>query len=238
MLFLDYDGTLVGYSNQPERATPPPELGHLLSRLAGNGDTCVMLISGRKRSDLERWFGGVSGLWLAAEHGALLRPAGSADWQPLRPQFTREALEQVLPVLEHFVDRTPGSLIEQKEYSIVWHYRMSEPQFAEWLANELVALLEEMLAETELRAFRGQKIIEVKPLWIHKGAVVERLTEHCGPADFQFGIGDDRTDEDLFRVLDASAWTVHVGEGRSRARFRLPGPAHVLALLERMATGS
>jgi trehalose 6-phosphate synthase/phosphatase len=238
MLFLDYDGTLVGYSNQPERATPPPELGHLLSRLAENGDTCVMLISGRKRSDLERWFGGVSGLWLAAEHGALLRPAGSADWQPLRPQFTREALEQVLPVLEHFVDRTPGSLIEQKEYSIVWHYRMSEPQFAEWLANELVALLEEMLAETELRAFRGQKIIEVKPLWIHKGAVVERLTEHCGPADFQFGIGDDRTDEDLFRVLDASAWTVHVGEGRSRARFRLPGPAHVLALLERMATGS
>lgn len=236
LLFLDYDGTLVGYANQPERATPTPRLPGLLQRLIENPGNCVMLISGRKRADLERWFGDLPGLWLAAEHGALLRAPGAADWQPLRPDFSRHVLEQVLPVLQHFVDRTPGSLIEQKEYSIVWHYRMSEPQFADWLANELVAMLEDMLAETELRAFRGQKIIEVRPLWIHKGGVVGHLTQHCGPADFQFGIGDDRTDEDLFKVLDTGAWTVHVGEGRSRARFRLPSPAHVLDLLERMAT--
>jgi trehalose 6-phosphate synthase/phosphatase len=235
MMFLDYDGTLVPYAKRPERATPPRQLDSLLRRIVEEERSCVMLISGRQRADLERWFGTVPGLWLAAEHGALLRLPEAVDWQPLRPDFSRDVIDQVLPVLQHFVDRTPGSFVEQKEYSIVWHYRMSEPQFADWLANELVAMLEELLAETELRAFRGRKIIEVKPLWVHKGAVVERLSEYCGPADFIFGIGDDRTDEDLFRVLDADAWTVRVGDGRSRARFRLPDSTHVLDLLERMA---
>jgi trehalose 6-phosphate synthase/phosphatase len=235
MIYLDYDGTLVPYAGRPERATPPPQLAPLLGRIAELDATCLLLISGRRRAELERWFGDLRGLWLAAEHGALLRPPEGADWQPLRPEFSRDVLEQVLPVLQHFVDRTPGSLIEQKEYSIVWHYRMSEPEFADWLANELVAMLEDMLAETELRAFRGQKIIDIKPMWAHKGAVVEKLAAHCGPADFVCGIGDDRTDEDLFRALGAEAWTVRVGEGRSRARFRLQNPAAVINLLERLA---
>ena len=237
VLFLDYDGTLVPYAPRPEQAKPSPRAIRLLQRIAKDARTCAMLISGRKRADLAQWFGDIPGLWLAAEHGAILRPAGEAEWQPLRPNMSRDALEQVLPVLQHFVDRTPGSFVEQKEFAMVWHYRMSEPEFGDWLANELVAMLEEMLAETELRAFQGRKIIEVKPLWIHKGAAVERLLQHCGPADFVFAAGDDRTDEDLFRALDAGAWTVRVGNGRSRARFRLAGPAQVLDLLERIAEG-
>jgi len=77
--------------------------------------------------------------------------------------------------LEHFVDRTPGSFVEEKKYALVWHYRMADPEFGEWLANELVSMLEAMLAETELRAFRGEKIVEVKPAWANKGEVVKRL---------------------------------------------------------------
>ena len=83
-------------------------------------------------------------------------------------------------MLEHFVNRTPGSFIEEKEYSLVWHYRRSAPEFGEWLARELVAMLEGMLADTELRAIRGRKIVEVKPLWIHKGAAVERFASAYG----------------------------------------------------------
>ncbi len=82
---------------------------------------------------------------------------------------------KVMPILEHFVDRTPGSFVEEKKWGLVWHYRMAEPEFGEWLANELVSMLEAMLAETEVRAFRGEKIIEVKPVWANKGEVLERL---------------------------------------------------------------
>jgi trehalose 6-phosphate synthase/phosphatase len=237
LLFLDYDGTLVGYAERPELAIPPAELPDLLTELTSTPGNCVVVISGRRRADLSQWFGHIDSLWLAAEHGALLRPPAPAEWEPLRPDFSRDWMQRVYPVLEHFVERTPGSFIEEKECSLVWHYRMSENKFAEWLAHELVAMLEQMLAETELRAIRGRKTVEVKPLWIHKGAVVERLERECGEADFKFAVGDDRTDEDLFEFL-SDAWTVRVGGGQSRARFLLPGPAEVRELLGLLADAS
>ncbi len=235
LLLLDYDGSLVGFYDRPEDAAPPPDLLKVLAALISLQQNSVMILSGRKRVDLERWFGGLLGLWLAAEHGALLRPAGSAQWEPLRPDSPRRLLDRVRPVLRHFVDRTPGSFIEEKEFSLVWHYRMSEPRFSDWLAQELVAMLEDMLAETELRAIRGRKIVEVRPGWLHKGAVARRFVTLAGPAEFQLAVGDDRTDEDMFEALDAEAWTIHVGAGRSRARFAVSAPPDVVTFLRSMA---
>jgi trehalose 6-phosphate synthase/phosphatase len=143
-------------------------------------------------------------------------------------------LERVRPVLQHFVDRTPGSFIENKEFSLVWHYRQSESRFSDWLGQELVAMLEDTLAETELRAIRGKKIVEIRPGWLHKGAVATRFVELAGAAEFQLAAGDDRTDEDMFESLDDRALTIHVGPGRSRARFAVGGPDDVLALLRQM----
>ena len=79
------------------------------------------------------------------------------------------------PILQHFVDRTPGSFIEEKEFALVWHFRTIEAEFGDWLATELVAMLEGMLAETELRAYRGNKIVEVKPMWANKGALATEM---------------------------------------------------------------
>ncbi len=234
LLLLDYDGTLVGYFDRPEDAAPPPELLRVLTSLVSVRENSVMVVSGRRRAELEQWFGGLQGLWMAAEHGALLRPAGSIQWEPLRADHSRRWLERVRPVLQHFVERTPGSFIEEKEFSLVWHYRLSESRFSDWLAQELVAMLEDMLAETELRAIRGRKIVEVRPGWLHKGAVAKRFVEICGPAEFQMAVGDDRTDEDLFEALETASWTVHVGTGRSRARFALRGPADMVEILRQM----
>jgi trehalose 6-phosphate synthase/phosphatase len=80
-------------------------------------------------------------------------------------------------------------------------------------------MLEAMLAETELRASRGEKIVEVKPVWANKGAALERLLKDLPDPDFIFAAGDDRTDEDLFERLSSDAWTVHVGAGATRASF-------------------
>jgi trehalose 6-phosphate synthase/phosphatase len=109
--------------------------------------------------------------------------------------------------------------VEEKKYALVWHYRMAEPEFGEWLANELVAMLEAMLAETELRAFRGEKIVEVKPIWANKGEALDRLLRDFPNADFVLAAGDDSTDEDVFERLASDAWSVHVGPGTTRASF-------------------
>ena len=233
LLILDYDGTLVGYTATPRQATPPAELLNLLGRLGGLPATTVCLLSGRARADLDRWFSGVPGLAMAAEHGALMRPAGG-EWSSARPGADASWKTRVLPVLEHYADRTPGSFIEEKEHCLVWHYRLSDPEFGDWVANELVHNLEQMLAETESRAMRGHKAVEVRPAWAHKGSVVGWL-EADAPADFRLGMGDDRTDEDLFEQLPPDAWTVRVGQGSSRARFRLPDPRAVRAFLDELA---
>ncbi|MGA8438505.1 MAG: bifunctional alpha,alpha-trehalose-phosphate synthase (UDP-forming)/trehalose-phosphatase [Candidatus Sulfotelmatobacter sp.] len=219
LLILDYDGTLVPFAKRPPQAAPPPAVLDLLSALAADPKNLLALLSGRSAENLDRWFGKIPELCLVAEHGAEIKTPSASTWESLRPQPPTDWKSTVMPILEHFVDRTPGSFVEEKKYALVWHYRMAEPEFGEWLANELVAMLEAMLAETELRAFRGEKIVEVKPVWANKGEALAPLLRDLPDPDFLFAAGDDRTDEDLFERLPNPAWTVHVGGGPTRASF-------------------
>jgi trehalose 6-phosphate synthase/phosphatase len=232
LLIMDYDGTLVPFANRPEQVPPPPVVVRLLTALVADPRNCVALISGRQTDVLDAWFGAIEGLWLVAEHGAELKPPRSSSWEPLRPQASGEWKTAVLPILEHFVDRTPGSFVEEKKYSVVLHYRMAEPEFGAWLANELVSMLEAMLAETELRAFLGEKIVEIRPVWVNKGKASERLLAAQPEPDFLFAAGDDRTDEDLFEQIRGDGWTVRVGSGPTHAAFAVPDFEHIRKLLE------
>lgn len=235
LLILDYDGTLVPFARQPWQAAPPTNVLRLLSSLAAVPHNCVVLSSGRKAEDLDRWFGGIRDLWLIAEHGAELKSASEQSWRPLHTPPSDDWKSTVMPILEHFVDPTPGSFVEEKKYGLVWHYRTAEPEFGTWLANELVSMLEAMLAETELRAFRGDKIIEVRPVWANKGEAFERIVSAALPRDFLFAAGDDRTDEDLFELMPSEAWTVHVGPGSTRAGFVVPDVQSLRRVLEMFA---
>jgi trehalose 6-phosphate synthase/phosphatase len=234
LVLLDYDGTLVPFAGRPQEAIPPAHVGQLLGRLVRLPNTTVAVVSGRSRHDLEGWFGRVDGLSLVAEHGALIRSPAEREWALVRTGPPARWKEGVRPVLEHALDRTPGSLIEEKEFALVWHHRLADPEFGDWLANELVSTLEKMLAGTELQAMRGQKTVEVRLAWAQKGAAVDRLEAACPPFDFRLAIGDDRTDEDLFARLPDD-WTVRVGGGPSAARYSLASPADVVAFLDRLA---
>ena len=231
LIVLDYDGTLVPHAHSPHQAAPPPVVVRLLETLVSGADNTVAITSGRQAKELDRWFGSIKGMWLFAEHGAELRPPRTSLWEALRPEASTEWKATVLPILEHFVDRTPGSFVEEKKFAVVWHYRMAEPEFGEWLANELVSMLEAMLAETELRAFRGEKTVEIKPVWVNKGEALERLLAAQPQPDFLFAAGDDRTDEDLFERTPGDAWTLHVGPGPTRAAFVAPDVESVRRLL-------
>ncbi len=233
-LFLDYDGSLTGYAPRPELAAPSPELLDLLRRLAEAPRATVVVISGRRAADLSAWFDGIQNLWLAAEHGGFVRMPGG-PWVALN-SADPEWKERVRPVLEHFVERTPGSLIEEKELSLTWHYRLAHPEFGDWLANELASMLDGMLAETELRPVRGAKTVEIRPIWANKGTAVRYILEAAGDSDFRFALGDDRTDEDTFAALDPNDWTVHVGTTPTRARFSLRDWRAVRTVLEKFAS--
>ncbi|WP_151086171.1 bifunctional alpha,alpha-trehalose-phosphate synthase (UDP-forming)/trehalose-phosphatase [Hymenobacter baengnokdamensis] len=231
LLLLDYDGTLVAFQANPQRAEPGAELRKLLQDLAGLPNTRVVIISGRDRGTLEKWLGDLP-LDFIAEHGIWLRAAGE-DWQ-LYQQLRNEWKRELRPVLELYVARTAGSFIEEKDYSLVWHYRRADAGLAEVRARELLSHLSFMTANTDLQVLEGNKVLEIKNAGINKGNAAARWLTQYAP-DFILALGDDRTDEDTFRVLPPEAYSVRVGHGvRSLARFNIASPAEARQLLRQL----
>jgi trehalose 6-phosphate synthase/phosphatase len=234
-LYLDYDGTLVPIADRPADATPTAAQLELIEHLVADAANRVAIVSGRPADELERWFGHLSGLWLAAEHGGLIRDPRIGAWRPLRPEADTGWKARVRPILDDFTDRAPGSLVEEKALGLAWHYRLADPEFGGWLANQLASVLERQLGGTELVVARGRKVIEVRFAWANKGLAIGTIRTAIGRPRFELAIGDDRTDEDLFGRLPQRAWTIRVGPGPSRARYRVSDPEAVLGILGALA---
>ncbi|MBF9237655.1 bifunctional alpha,alpha-trehalose-phosphate synthase (UDP-forming)/trehalose-phosphatase [Hymenobacter sp. BT683] len=231
LLLLDYDGTLAPFHPNPQRAQPDQELRLLLRALTDNPHNQVVIISGRDRATLENWLGHLP-LDFIAEHGVWLRLAGK-EWtlfQELRADWKRD----IRPVLELYVSRTAGSFIEEKDYSLVWHYRRADAELAAGRARELMSHLTFMASNTDLQVLEGNKVVEIKNAGINKGTAAARWVSTHHP-DFILALGDDRTDEDTFRALPPEAYTVKVGSApRSLARFHVLGTTEVRNLLRQL----
>lgn len=228
LLLLDYDGTLVPFVDAPELAQPDDELLALLWVLARVPGTEIHIVSGRPRKTLEGWLGALP-IGLHAEHGLSYRAPGTADWVTgaTSAQDWRPA---VLDRMQRFAAETPGTLVEEKEAGVAWHYRAADPALGAARAHALERELTSLLAGTTASILLGAQVIEVLPRGVHKGRLVPLLVARC-PGALVVAIGDDRTDEDLFGALSAGALAVHVGPGPSRAPIRLSGVPEVRALL-------
>lgn len=230
LILLDYDGTLREFVSTPDEsaARPSKNLKRLLKKLTKDPRNSVIIVSGRHKNTLDSFFSDM-GLDLIAEHGAWIFEAGkwiksglpSKKWKKL-----------VKPIFNEYLSRTPGSAVEEKDFSYVWHYRNVPPDLAYVRSQELIADLRKALAETNVEVFKGNKIVEVKPHSMHKGAqVIEIINrEHW---DFMMAIGDDYTDEDMFKALPERAYTFNVGNtSGTEARFQLEKVQDVITLLE------
>jgi trehalose 6-phosphate synthase/phosphatase len=215
LLLLDYDGTMIPFAARPEQALPDDGLIALLRQLGMDERNTVTILSGRDRSFLAEHFGDLP-LTLSAEHGAWLRPAGG-DWE--RSEYVSSHWKNELkPLLESYVDRTPGTSLEEKEFSLVWHYRRADSELAAQRQSELREDLMYFTVNSNLAAMEGNKVLEVKNAGVTKGAIATRLMDEAA-AEFVFAIGDDVTDEDTFNSLPETAVTIKVGLSVSNARL-------------------
>jgi trehalose 6-phosphate synthase/phosphatase len=227
-LFLDYDGTLTPLARFPSMARPDERRIALLGFLAAEPGNHVVIISGRDRQTLDNWFGSLP-IGLVAEHGAWIKEAGQS-WQLVKP-LANAWKEQLLPILEIYTDRLPGAFVEDKENSVAWHYRPADPEQAGFLASELVDHLDSLIAKTDLQVIQGSKVVEIRHAGVDKGsAALQWLARN--DYDFILAVGDDATDEDLFRAVPASAVTIRVGIAGTLARYNLRNSAEVIALLQ------
>ena len=229
-IFLDYDGTLAPFKKNPQDAKPDEELHAIIKNLTDNELNTVTIISGRDRYTLEKWFAGHK-VNLICEHGVWLKTV-EGEWEMLTT-VNNNWMPNVRPVMEHFVDRTPGSFIEEKNYSLVWHYRKAEPDQGELRANELKDELNTHLSNHNLEIMEGNKVIEVKSGGINKGVAALNFLNN-EPYDYIMAIGDDWTDEFMFRELPEYAITIKVGMKHTKAAYKVESVDAVRKLLKSM----
>ena len=231
LVILDYDGTVKPFCDEPQDAVPDEELKDLLVRLAGCPGTTVAIISGRDCETMGKWFADLP-VGLAAEHGLWRYDRSIGQWL-LREPLDNEWKERFRPILEDFVDRTPGSLLEEKDYALAWHYRNCTREIAERRVIEIKNALEPLMESHSLTFLDGNHVLEVKPATIDKGVAAHHWMREG--YDFMLVAGDDVTDEDMFRVAPESAWTIKVRNEPTLARYSVRNPYELRSLLDLIA---
>jgi trehalose 6-phosphate synthase/phosphatase len=231
LILLDYDGTLVNFTGKPEQAGPDNEIVHILQNLVNNEKNNVVIISGRDKLTLESWLGRL-GTALVAEHGAWIKER-EKDWQSIKP-FESEWKNTIRPILQLYSDRTPGSFVEEKDFSLVWHYRRAEPDLAYIREQELRDTLLNLTENLDVGVFEGNKILEIKNVGINKGRAAEFWTVKKD-WDFILAAGDDYTDEEMFRALPDGVYSIKVGISVSKAKFNVNTPKEIRMLLKELA---
>ncbi len=227
VLFLDYDGTLVKFNNDPELAVPNKNLLKLLKSINLKDKTEVFIVSGRDQFFLDKWFGKLN-INLVAEHGNFIKYSDSSKWFS-KNNDDLEWKNDVSPIFESFTDNTPGTFIENKKNTLVWHYRKTDPELAKRRIMELKTVLSSLISEN-ISVIDGNKALEVTNLSINKGNIINELLSNEN-YDFIFCCGDDASDEYMFNALPENSITIKVGEKNTLAKYFVKNSDKIKSIL-------
>jgi trehalose 6-phosphate synthase/phosphatase len=230
LLLLDYDGTLVGFHENPNKAVPTETLLNLLEDLSKKEGIDVVIISGRPHEFLEQHFAHLN-ITLVAEHGLFLKNP-STEWNE-KKGMSGEWKEHLLPVLDTFTDNTPGTFIEHKKNSLVWHYRKADPELGIARSVELKTVLSSLLPN-DLTLLDGNKVLELVPANINKGVVALDIF-NSKDYDFVLVAGDDVTDENMFMNLPSEVFKIKVGKKKTVADYFIRNYTNFISLLSKLS---
>ncbi|MDD2243520.1 MAG: bifunctional alpha,alpha-trehalose-phosphate synthase (UDP-forming)/trehalose-phosphatase [Dysgonamonadaceae bacterium] len=229
LIVLDYDGTLAPFVKNPMDAKPSKRLLSLLKKLADDSKNKVIINSGRNREIMDMWFEELD-IDFAAEHGAFYKENNKWNQNVIEKYPWND---EIVDIVQHTVDKTPHSTMEIKDTALVWHFRKVDVWLAELREKQIINELMEPCTRQNLQIVRGDKIIEIKSPENNKGNVITRqLEEHN--YDFVFAIGDDTTDEDMFRALPENGISIKVGNYSENSLYSLNSQSMVIPFLEKL----
>jgi trehalose-phosphatase len=240
MFLCDYDGTLTQIVERPELAFLPNRTRQLLGALSHRHHFTVGVISGRALADL-KYRVGISGLIYAGNHGLEIEGPGIRFISPVAEEI-RPILRIMHYVLSRALRTIRGVLVEDKGLSLSVHYRQADSHKVgeiEKIVRRVVGTAE---ANGKARVTSGKKVYEVRPAvnW-DKGKAIKLLMKRYGKGGRRSGLipiylGDDLTDEDGFRVIEAYGNGISIFVGNpifdSVARYFLKSPQEVAVFLE------
>lgn len=219
LIASDFDGTLAEIVDHPGEVVPNQQAVVALKELATKPETSVAIVSGRSRDDLISFLGDPADLIVIGEHGADTGAGEAGD---------AESITAIAHRLDQIAADNPGTEVEVKQMSVVFHYRRASGDLADALDQVRNA------GVPEGSVSEGKKVVEVHVSTITKGDAIEKLREASKSEAVVF-FGDDTTDETVFTRLAENDIGVKVGEGESAAQHRVTGVSDVANLLSELA---
>ncbi|KAH0448392.1 hypothetical protein IEQ34_022192 [Dendrobium chrysotoxum] len=257
-LFLDYDGTLSPIVDNPDRAFMSSDMRSAVKKAAKYFPTAI--ISGRSRDKVHE-FVGLKELYYAGSHGMdIVGPVGDSESVINHSGCIRSTNEQgkevnlfqpaseFLPVIDEIfrslIENTKdiiGSNVENNKFCVSVHYRLVNEKDWDLIAQRVLGVLKNY---PHLQLTYGRKVLEIRPIidW-NKGKAVEFLLESLGLNDsddvLPIYVGDDRTDEDAFKVLreGSKGYGILVSSipKETNAHYSLRDPSEVMEFLRSLA---
>ena len=216
LIFLDYEGTLpsedtgqVKIDKLFKDRKPSEEILNLLTDLTNDKKNSVFIVAGKGKTQLEEWFGSINNLGLSAEHGFLFKANSKDEWKYIVNTLDTKWRNTCINIIEPYTQRCEGSFLEIKEFSVVWQYSECDQELGKAFASVITSELQVALKNKDVKILNGKGFVEVIALGINKGYFVsyiikekikERIKEKKAP-DFILCIGDDASDEKMFRYL-------------------------------------
>ncbi|CAL5046877.1 unnamed protein product [Urochloa decumbens] len=241
VMFMDYDGTLSPIVTDPDMAYMTAEMRAAVRDVAKHFPTAI--VTGRCVEKVCN-FVGLSDLYYAGSHGMDIKGPSSKDDQTVLLQPAREFLpviNKAFRALEEKTRATPGARVEHNKFCLSVHFRCVDEKSWSPLAEQVKAVLRDF---PELKLTEGRKVLEIRPsiLW-DKGKAVEFLLKSLGFDDGRSDvlpvyIGDDRTDEDAFKVLKKRGQGLGILVSKcpkeTDASYSLQDPTEVMEFLVRL----
>ena len=214
MLYLDLDGTLAAIRREPGKAKPSKETLALLRALSKKKRVKIFIVSGRMKGFLERTLP-IRNITLVGEHGVAGISAGA-----------KRAMARVARKMAALSKKYAGSSVERKGTSLTLHYR----RVGKRLQPGLEEALERGFGRTKgARVLRGKKVFELIFSEEGKGTLVKKTAKKGA---LVIAIGDDATDEDMFRQANTLAGiSIRVGGGKTEALYSVRSIADVREIL-------
>jgi len=236
-LFLDYDGTLASIAKTPEMALLPKETRKILAELNSNPFFTLAIISGRSLEDIRKLVG-IKGVIYAGNHGLQMK-GPSLSYVNKEALRNRDLLSNIRRRLQNKVSGIEGVFVEDKGLTLSVHYRLASKKDIKPLKLILMRLLRPLIKDGKIRLTHGKMVCEIRPpaKW-DKGRAVKWLLHKARlrRTTLPVCVGDDRTDEDMFKAVGPRGIAVCVGRpgSSSHAGFYLRNTGEVKKFLNKL----
>ena len=233
LVALDFDGTLAHLVDNPDDARMTPEARAALTRLSADPHGVIALVSGRGAENLVDVSSPEKSWWIVGSHGIEVIAPGKSPESGLSPEL---AAHRVLlwEKFEQIAHDFPGVWVEKKTWGSALHTRGVDSAVEAAAHRALRPLIDSWGDGLTTRT--GHGILESSLGSANKGEGISRVAAATKPEAIVF-IGDDVTDEDGFAILGAKDVGIKVGQGPTKAQYRLTGgPDEVAEFLVELAS--